>query len=101
MNAFVLNASLGKISECKQIFDLHPTIDISADDEYAFRASCENGHIEIAKWLLEIKPTINISADDDFAFRLSCFNGHIEVSKWLMVPSMSSLYTGFTSQPIS
>ena len=44
-------------------------ININANDDYAFRFSCENGHLKITKWLLNITDNkININADNDCAF---------------------------------
>ena len=34
--------------------ELKEPINIHADDESAFRWSCESGHLEVAKWLCEI-----------------------------------------------
>jgi hypothetical protein len=65
------------------LLSIKPTIDVSIDDEYAFRNACTNGHFEIAKWLLSVKPTINISANGEFAFVNACKNGHFEIAKWL------------------
>ena len=64
--------------------EIKPDIDISVDNEYAFRNSCENGHLEIAKWLLEIKPDIDISSWYEYAFRNSCENGYLEIAKWFV-----------------
>jgi len=60
-----------------------PDIDISAENDYAFRWACYNGHLEVAQWLLIKKQDINISFDNHFAFRNACINGHLEVVKWL------------------
>ena len=57
-------------------------IDISANNDLAFRYCCSNGHIAIAKWLLEIA-TPNIHTYNEFAFRYACGNGHLVMAKWL------------------
>ena len=69
-------------------------INIHANNEDAFRLSCENGHTETAKWLWGLSMSegntpINIHANDEDAFRLSCENGHTETAKWLWGLSMS------------
>jgi len=35
LNTFIINISQGNLSACKQILDNEPTIDTSADTEYA------------------------------------------------------------------
>ena len=95
----------GNFDQVKEFLKENPEIDISADNEYAFRDACRNGHLEIAKWLVEIKPiyksgsgylkvikwllkednpSIDISAIDDEAFRYACKHGHLEVAQWLL-----------------
>ena len=81
---FIKLCSSGKLEEAKKIFEKTKAIDISAEDDYAFRGACYNGHLDVAKWLLDVKPTIDISAEDDYAFRSACQNGHLEVAKWLL-----------------
>ena len=34
------------------------TINVSYDNEYAFRWTCRRGHLQIAQWLLSVKPDI-------------------------------------------
>jgi len=43
------------------LYEIKPTIDISADDEFAFIKSCQYGRLDVAKWLYKIKPTIIIN----------------------------------------
>ena len=56
-------------------------INISSNNESAFRYACSNGHLHVAQWLLQIKPDINI--DDGVAFRWACYYGHLDVCQWL------------------
>jgi len=69
-------------------------INIHANSDLAFRASCHGGFIEVAKMLLEIseknKTIINIHACDEDAFVGSCRYGKIEVAKWLIEISKKS-----------
>ena len=50
---FIEACKFGNLNLAQGLYKTHQ-IDIHADDEYAFRWSCENGHIEIAKWLLTL-----------------------------------------------
>jgi hypothetical protein len=68
------------------------SIDIHADNEYAFRLSCGYGNIEVAKWLWEISnKSIDIHAENEYAFIWSCVNGHLDVAKWLWEISNCSI----------
>lgn len=61
-------------------------IDIHADNEYAFRWACENGHIDIVKMLIKMAQTetpINIRACNDYAFVWSCNKGQDEIATLL------------------
>ena len=60
-----------------------PDINISADNEHAFRNACFYGHLHVAQWLLQINPYINISADNEDAFWWACRNRHLDVDHWL------------------
>lgn len=63
---------------------IKPTINISYENDYAFRFACVEGHLGVAQWLLSIKPDINISANNEHAFKYTCFKGHLEVAQWLL-----------------
>lgn len=85
---FVTLCSRGDLLEAQQYLQLHPDIDISANDEHAFRQACSNGHLEVAQWLIQISKErgqdIDISARDELAFRWACVKGHLVVAKWLL-----------------
>lgn len=78
------NAELELLSLTLRLCNNKPTINISAEDEYAFRYACRNGYLNVAQWLLQIKPTINISAKNDYAFKWSCSFGHLNIVQWLL-----------------
>ena len=48
----------GHLKVAKWLLEVKPDINISADNESAFRNVCQEGHLEIAKWLLKVKPDI-------------------------------------------
>ena len=81
---FITYVKNGKLDEAKAFYARHLDIDISANDELAFRSACIHGHLDVAKWLLEIKPDINISANNEWAFRVACYHDHLIVAKWLL-----------------
>jgi hypothetical protein len=74
----------GNLEEAHQYLLENPTINISANNEEAFRYTCLYGHLEGAQWLLSVKPDINISANDERAFRNACLKGHLSVAQWLL-----------------
>ncbi len=66
------------------LYLIKPELNISVNEEDAFRFACFNGHLIVAQWLYSIKPDLNISVRNDFAFRGACFWGHLIVAQWLM-----------------
>lgn len=83
----------GKLAEAQEYFRLNPDIDISLNNEAAFRYACGNGHLDVAKWLLQIKPDIDISAYSNFAFVQACTNGYLEVAEWLQTLNPKYYFT--------
>lgn len=77
---FIRACEHGKYYEAVEIYKTG--IDIHADDELAFRTSCENGSFVIAKWLYSLGD-IDVRAKNGYAFARSCAKGHIEIAKWI------------------
>ena len=72
----------GHLEVSKFLLEVNPNINISIDNEAAFRYTCQNGHLEVAKFLLLVKPDIcNINEN---VFIEVCSFGHLEVAKWLL-----------------
>ncbi len=60
-----------------------PYINISADNEYAFRIACSSGNFELVTWLHSKKPDINVSANNDDAFVWASVNNNLDIVRWL------------------
>jgi hypothetical protein len=80
---FIKLCSKGDLLGAQQYLQLYPDINISAQQDYAFRRACFNGHLEMAQWLYQIKPDINISVYNEWAFCNACFREHLAVAQWL------------------
>ena len=59
-------------------------IDISSDNEEAFKCACESGMIRVIKYLLNEKNDIDISNNNEEAIKRACNNGHLQTVKLLM-----------------
>jgi hypothetical protein len=76
------------------LFQIKPTIDISAENEFAFRHACYYGHLQVAQWLVLLNPTkykIKVSDDDDgnIVYEITKelnIRGMKEVSEWEVCP---------------
>jgi len=73
----------GDLEKAKELLENNPNINISAENEQAFRWACYNGQLHVAKWLLSLK-NIDISTENELAFRWACYNGHLHVVQWLL-----------------
>jgi hypothetical protein len=74
----------GDLAGAQQFYHLNPTINISFNNEEAFRLACFNGHLHVAQWLLQVCPTIYIPARNEYAFRWACYSGRLHVAQWLL-----------------
>lgn len=80
---FSIICEIGKLQMVQWLYSKHPGINISWENESAFRNACCNS-LEIAKWLLEIKPDIQITANNHEAFRTACVLRSQEMATWLV-----------------
>ena len=81
---FITFIQNGKLLEIQSFYEQYKLfIDISAENEFAFRYACYNGHLDLAQWLYKIKPTIDISVQNDLAFCWTCNEGHLDLAQWL------------------
>ncbi len=82
--AFAGACGNGHLKVAQWLLQIKPTIDISADNEYAFRRACAHGKLKVAQWLLFIKPNINVSANYNDAFMYACLKGYLHLAQWLL-----------------
>ena len=59
-----INENAEELKFMKWLYGINPNINISKNNEFAFRIFCNIGNTKIIKWLLKKKPTINIYASD-------------------------------------
>ncbi len=65
---FLNHCANGELTLAAKIIKENPNINISYNDDYAFRLACWCGRLRVARWLLSIKPNIDISVLNEFAF---------------------------------
>jgi hypothetical protein len=74
----------GNLDKAKEYFINNPNYNIHAENEKAFRLSCNNCYLDVAKWLWNISNhKINIHTEEEGVFRWGCENGYLDVVKWL------------------
>ena len=83
MEKLFIKACSQSLSNVQNIYFANPTIDISTQNERAFRFACWVGRLDVAQWLFLVKPTIDVSAYNEQAFRYACGGGHLSVAQWL------------------
>ena len=110
---FMILCSKGNLQKAMKMYNLNKNIDISYENNYAFRWSCRNGHLNVANWLSKMviltqyqidmsfawscemgeydimlwlyeTYSVNINGLDNYGFSWSCINGHLNVVKWLI-----------------
>jgi hypothetical protein len=72
-------------------------VNVHADNDFAFRFACENGHLETARWVYTLGG-VNVHACDDLAFRHACMCGHLETAKWLFLWAVWTYMPTMTSR---
>jgi ankyrin repeat protein len=80
---FIMSCYRGHLIIPKWLLKVCPTINISIDNESAFRHACYNGHLLVAQWLLNVKPDINISVNNNEVFICAAKNKNLNIMKWL------------------
>lgn len=84
---FTYSCKIGSLFMVRWIMYLCPNLNLSVNNEEAFKWACSGGHVEIAKHLynasIEKQKPIDVSVDFDYAFRNACSNGHLSVIEWL------------------
>jgi hypothetical protein len=58
-------------------------VDIHANNEEAFRVSCDHEKLEVARWLVSLDADVDIHVFDE-VFRFACLDGKLEVAQWLV-----------------
>lgn len=76
----------------KWLLEIKPNINISVENEFAFKFACSNGHLNIAKWLLEIKPTININSCSNEFFKCLCSKNTNKKDELEQIKNLSHLF---------
>jgi hypothetical protein len=65
------------------LHQIKPEINISANNNEAFKSACFYGNLVMAQWLYQIKPEINIYADNDYVFKTACKKNNLHIAQWL------------------
>jgi len=81
-NEFKISCYKGNLKMSKLLMKLKPNIDISMNDEFVFRYSCNK--ITMLKWLLKIKPIIHISVKNNEVFTHSIYLTQIKTTNYCL-----------------
>lgn len=82
--AFQNYCRTGAFEDAKQYLMENPNIDISADNEHAFKLCCMSGNLDFARWLLNVKEDIDISVDEDVIFRMCLWCNKLNMIEFLL-----------------
>jgi hypothetical protein len=86
-NEFIVLCSSGNLEEAKEYLIANPNIDVTFNENRAFRRACWNGHLAVAQWLYQVSlekgTPINVAFPRNEAFIFSCVEGHLAVAQWL------------------
>lgn len=81
-----------KLNILKLLLTHYTTIDISANNELAFKFACLNGHLKMAKYLLKKKPDIRIDIDGDTIYTSICVQNKINIVKLFQKLNFNKYY---------
>jgi hypothetical protein len=81
---FINYCKNGDLVLARDLLQQNPKINISADNEGAFRWACYNSQFHVAQWLLSVKPNINISFWNNYLFFALCHLGNLNAALWLL-----------------
>lgn len=107
LESFQEACSGGHLTEARRIHSSSPDIDISANDEIAFRRASANGHWDVVDWLIGMNADIYKAAflnacrfghtktakaiqtrfpdvNLEEAFCSAVLNGHVKIVKWIL-----------------
>lgn len=84
LEGFGIACQFGHHSFLEWMLKIHPTLDLSFQNEFPFRLTLINNQWETAKWLLKLKPSINLSVMDELPFHSVCLSGNVEMVKWFL-----------------
>ena len=70
----------GDLIGAQELYQLHPNIDISFNNEHVFQTTCLNGHLHVAQWLLRVfkerGQDIDILAQNKTKIKTICFTSY-------------------------
>ena len=74
----------GHLMIAQWLFEIIPSINLSANENESFRWGCCNGDLEMVVWLYDNVKNINITMFENYLFRNICKFGHLNIIKWML-----------------
>lgn len=98
LKLFLDECRKGRFTEATHLYiESDEWIDLSYDNECAFRYACKHGSLEFVQWLLQQNHLMDMSIDHYRAFRVACSCGHLTIAKWLLEHN-SNIDVGFNHE---